>query len=103
MALSTKEISDPSFWRAVLAEFMATAIFVMNVTMVVTLSAGFGGEKIIVISLAIGMSVSVLAQTFGPVCGAHLNPAVTVGLLVQGSVSIVRACLYVTVQLVGGE
>ena len=62
MASSLKEIRDPFFWRAVAAEFLATAIFVMNVTLVATLSAGFPGEKIVVISFAIGMSVSVLGK-----------------------------------------
>lgn len=64
MSSSLKEIRDPFFWRAVVAEFLATAIFVMNVTLVATLSAGFPGEKIVVISFAIGMSVSVLGKRF---------------------------------------
>jgi len=100
---SIKELTDLFFWRAVIAEFFATTFFVMNVTLVATLSAGFGTEKIIVISLAIGMSVSVLAQTFGPICGAHLNPAVTVGLFVKGAISLARTCFYFAVQLVGGK
>ncbi|XP_066936078.1 aquaporin-5-like isoform X1 [Clytia hemisphaerica] len=101
MPSSMEEIRDPFFWKAVFAEFFATALFVMNVTTVATLSAGFQTEKIIVISLAIGMSVSILAQIFGPVCGAHLNPAVTVALFAKGAITFARTCFYFIIQLIG--
>ncbi len=32
----------------------------------------------------------------------HLNPAVTVGLLVGGQISVVKALLYISVQYVAG-
>ena len=38
----------------------------------------------------------------GPVSGANLNPAVTVGLLVSGRVKLIRAILYIIVQCFGG-
>ena len=34
--------------------------------------------------------------------GGHLNPAVTVGVLVAGGVNIVAALCYIIAQLVGG-
>ena len=38
----------------------------------------------------------------GPISGANLNPAVTVGLLAAGRVKLIRAILYIIVQCLGG-
>ena len=46
--------------------------------------------------------LSFSAQTFGPICGAHLNPAVTVGLFIKGAITLARTLLYFIVQLIGG-
>jgi len=35
------------------------------------------------------------------VSGAHVNPAVTCGLLAAGNISILKAVLYITVQCLG--
>jgi aquaporin related protein len=40
-------------------------------------------------------------QTIGHVSGGHLNPAVTVGLLAAGKVSLIRAIFYIIAQCVG--
>ena len=96
------EIKDKFFWRAIFAELFATAFFVFNVTLVLTESNNFGFASIIVIAFAIGMSVSVIAQTFGPICGAHLNPAVTIGVFIHGGISAVKAILYIIVQMIAG-
>lgn len=37
----------------------------------------------------------------GHVSGAHVNPAVTCGLLAAGNISILKAVLYITVQCLG--
>lgn len=41
-------------------------------------------------------------QTLGHVSGAHLNPAITVGLLAAGKVTVIRGLLYVVAQCIGG-
>lgn len=40
-------------------------------------------------------------QAIGHVSGGHLNPAVTVAMLVTGKISFVRALLYIIVQCAG--
>lgn len=42
-----------------------------------------------------------LFQTLGHVSGAHLNPAITVGLLAAGKVTVIRGLLYIIAQCIG--
>jgi glycerol uptake facilitator-like aquaporin len=52
-------------------------------------------------SLATGAILVVLIAVFGPVSGAHLNPAVTVAFLSRAEVSAGSAIAYVGAQILG--
>jgi aquaporin related protein len=43
-----------------------------------------------------------VAQAIGHVSGGHINPAVTLGVMVAGQMSIVRGVLYMVAQYLGG-
>ncbi|EHB00519.1 Aquaporin-5 [Heterocephalus glaber] len=53
------------------------------------------------ISMAFGLAIGPLAPALGPVSGGHINPAVTLALLVGNQISLLRAVFYVAAQLVG--
>ena len=53
------------------------------------------------VALTFGFVLVALAYTFGPVSGCHVNPAVTLGMLLSGRLSVIEAVGYWIAQLVG--
>jgi glycerol uptake facilitator-like aquaporin len=53
-------------------------------------------------TLATGALLTVLILIFGPVSGAHFNPAVTLALFTRGEIGASRAALYGAAQIAGG-
>lgn len=66
-------------------------------------SAVLAGEKIgfLGVSLAFGLSLLAMAYTIGPISGCHVNPAVTLGLVLSKKLESRYALGYVVAQVVG--
>jgi aquaporin Z len=66
-------------------------------------SAVLAGEKIgfLGVSLAFGLSLLAMAYAIGPISGCHINPAVTVGLLLSKKMDARYAVGYIVAQVVG--
>ncbi|KAG8505650.1 Aquaporin-1, partial [Galemys pyrenaicus] len=103
------EFKKKLFWRAVVAEFLAMILFVF-----ISIGSALGfqypvknnqtagaSQDNVKVSLAFGLSIATLAQSVGHISGAHLNPAVTLGLLLSCQISILRAVMYIIAQCVG--
>jgi aquaporin Z len=60
-----------------------------------------GGGGLVAIALAHGLAVSIAVHVFGGISGAHVNPAVTMGMLVTGRIAPGLAAGYVIAQLLG--
>ncbi len=89
-----------------LAEFIGTMILVLLgngvvANVVLNKSKGNGGGWIVV-TTGWGFAVAIAAYVTGWVSGAHLNPAVTVGLASIGSFSWNLVPGYIIAQLLGG-
>jgi glycerol uptake facilitator-like aquaporin len=52
-------------------------------------------------TIATGAGLVVLIHIFGPVSGAHFNPAVTLAMLLRGAIDRRMAALYMAVQTIG--
>merc|ERR1711916_415774 len=87
--------------RAYIAEFIATMLFVFIATATVVGAAVSNGNVLINGSLAFGLTIVVLVYTVGHISGAHINPAVTAGLMSTGHIEIVKGFIYMVVQSVG--
>ncbi len=82
--------------RAYAAELLGT--FLLALLVHVSLKAGFPVATPLVAGLTLGLVVYML----GGISGAHVNPAVTVGLLSIGKISVADAVSYIVCQFVGG-
>lgn len=67
-----------------------------------SLSPGDVGLQLLESSTATVLALAALILTFGPVSGAHLNPAVTLAERLTGKVDSPTAVAYVVAQVVGG-
>lgn len=95
-----------ALWRRVVAECVGTAMLVLvgagSVVAALRMGGGeLGYASLGFVSLAFAIVVAVVIYGFGPVSGAHINPAVTLALAVTRRFPWAEALPYVVAQLVG--
>ena len=62
---------------------------------------GPDGIGLLGISFAFGLAVVAMAYTIGPISGCHINPAISIAMLVAGKLSVKDTIGYVIAQCVG--
>src|SRR3990170_6688388 len=96
----------PSPAARLVAEALGTALLLATVigsgVMGVRLAGGNVALALLANSLATGAILVVLILIFGPVSGAHFNPAVSAAIAWRGEIPWREACAYVLCQVVGG-
>lgn len=87
-----------------LVEFLGTFWLVFGGCGSAMLAAGFPevGIGLAGVSLAFGLTVLTIAYSLGHISGAHLNPAVTIGLWMGGRIKAKEILPYVVSQILGG-
>jgi aquaporin Z len=94
--------------RKYVAEFIGTAVLVFFAVGVATLMFGFrfdGGSVaagVVATAFAFGLALLGLAYVLGPISGGHVNPAVTLGALLDGRIPLSDALGYWIAQFAGG-
>jgi glycerol uptake facilitator-like aquaporin len=87
------------------AEFLGTALLLAIVIgsgiMGARLSGGNDAIALLGNTLSTGAGLVVLITVFGPVSGAHFNPAVTLVFALRGEISRLDALVYLVVQVAG--
>ena len=83
------------------AEALGTFVLVLFGCGTAVITGGPAGVGILGISLAFGLAVVVMAYTIGPISGCHINPAISVGMLVAGKLSMKDTVGYVISQSIG--
>jgi len=86
------------------AEFIGTFWLVLGGCGSAVLAAAFPdvGIGLLGVSLAFGLTVLTMAFAIGHISGCHLNPAVSVGLMVGGRFPASELVPYVVAQVLGG-
>jgi len=85
------------------AEFLGTFWLVLGGCGSAVLAAAFPnvGIGLLGVSLAFGLTVLTMAYALGPISGCHLNPAVSIGLVVGGRFPAAKLGGYVVAQVLG--
>ncbi len=82
MATSLDDIKSPLFWRAVVAEFIGTAFLVLFGCGSCTAWGSDHQPSMEHIGLAFGLIVGAMVWSIAHVSGGHINPAVTISMLI---------------------
>jgi aquaporin Z len=91
---------SPTLARSVAAEFVGTALLVF-----LAVGAAVGGIDTVGpvgVALAFGLVLLALAYAIGPISGCHINPAVTLGVLLAKGMTSTEAAYYWVAQFAGG-
>ena len=81
---------------------MALVLFGCGAAVISGTGAGaLSGLGLLGISLAFGLAVVTMAYTIGGISGCHINPAITIAMLVAGKINTKDATGYIIAQLAG--
>jgi glycerol uptake facilitator-like aquaporin len=95
-------VSEPTIARRLAAEGLGTAFLLMAVV-----GSGIMGERLaggniaialLANTLATGAALAVIISIFGPLSGAHFNPAVSLVFMLKGELSLRLGFAYIVVQ-----
>jgi glycerol uptake facilitator-like aquaporin len=96
----------PSLVQRSVAECLGTAMLLAAVVgsgiMAAKLSGGNGALALLCNTLPTGAILTVLILTFGPVSGAHFNPAVSIAFALRRELRAKVAAIYIGAQVIGG-
>ena len=87
-----------------IAEFIGTfclVLFGCGTAMLVGCSSEAGSGYLLT-ALAFGLVIVAMAYSIGNVSGCHINPAVSIGMLVAGRISVMEFIGYIIAQFIGG-
>lgn len=108
--LGLDEIGSPANLRAYFAEMLGTMLFVVLATgTAIAVSATAGGiidgqlstAGLVAISVAHGLGIAVVVYATHNISGGHVNPIVTVGLMLTRHMKIGPGLIYIIVQFGG--
>lgn len=99
------DLKSLDIWRAVTGEFVGTMLLVI-------LSVGTGlypsenngsvAPSSTSVALEAGLYIGVIITVLGTISGGHVNPAISLGFVLTGGITVVRFILYCIAQTIGG-
>jgi glycerol uptake facilitator-like aquaporin len=95
----------PALPQRAFCEWLGTAFLLAAVVGSGIMAQKLAGDDALALlcnTLATGAILAVLILVFGPLSGAHFNPAVTIGFALRGKLPWSEAAIYIAAQLLGG-
>ena len=82
-------------------KYFAEAIGTLTLVLFGTGIAVVSGGNLVATALAFGLAIVASAYVIGPISGCHVNPAVSLAMLITKKISFREFCFYVLSQIVG--
>ncbi|XP_043513406.1 aquaporin AQPAe.a isoform X2 [Frieseomelitta varia] len=96
-----EEVMKFEFLLKLFAETLGTLLLVLiGCASCITWTAD-NPPTVVHIAFTFGLAVASLVHVLGPISGCHVNPAVSLGLLVSGNCSFLKALCYIVCQCCG--
>jgi aquaporin Z len=85
------------------AEFLGTMVLVLMGcgSAVIAGANGTTGVGLLGIAFAFGLSVVAMAYAIGHISGCHINPAISIGMVIAGRMKVGEAAYYILAQILG--
>jgi len=85
------------------AEFFGTLVLVLMGcgSAVIAGANGTSGVGLLGIAFAFGLAVVAMAYAIGHISGCHINPAISIGMVVAGRMKASEAVIYIIAQVLG--
>ena len=102
--IGMSELMSAANVRAYVAECLATMLFVMMGTGTVIVVGGFSPgdlSSLVAIALAHGLAIGMMVYAVANISGGHLNPAVTLSMIVTQNIKIAPGVAYIAAQMLG--
>ncbi|MBR6137389.1 MAG: MIP family channel protein [Bacilli bacterium] len=80
-----------------IAEFIGTLVLVLFGTGIAVVSGG----DLVATALAFGLAIVACAYVIGDISGCHVNPAVSLAMLISKKMTVKDFCCYVIAQVIG--
>lgn len=85
-----------------LAELVGTFVLTfLGCGAAVSLNCGVDTASVVGTAIAFGLAVVAMAYTIGGISGCHINPAITLGVLISGRMKGKEAGMYMLFQVIG--
>jgi MIP family channel proteins len=69
---------------------------------IVASASAYGAPDLLIVAIGLGMALAIGVTIAMSISGGHINPAVTIGMLVTGRIKAADAAAYIVAQVVGG-
>lgn len=96
------EFKSPIFWRdAVVEGVVCTLLTIFVMLILITNKPEHYTPNTTHFGVFVAFVIYVLLEGYGPICGATLNPAVSISLCASGHITLLRAIVFIIAQLTG--
>ncbi|BES92491.1 Major intrinsic protein [Nesidiocoris tenuis] len=98
------ELTTLELWRSIISECLASFFYVFTVCGAAAgvASGGSTAQTVLASAFASGFSIAALTQSFGHISGAHVNPAISIAMMITRNITVLRGLMFVIAQCGGG-